>query len=681
MRVAGLAGTAKMTKGKSFGVATAEGVRDRTVPENRVVRSAAPGEQPARRNEMKHLFSYIVAVAALSSAGCHDLLIENIPRDTIATAARLSPALCAEDLRTNVTFLASDECEGRLTGSPGVARAAQYIATVLSNAGLQPAGSDGSYYQPFEFAAGVRQVPGRIRLEIVASGESEKEQCELDTDFRPLTYSGDGTAEGEVVFVGYGLVEPTSAGAGYDSYAGLDVSGKIVLALRDIPEDVTPERRQQLALYAGSRYKAKLAADRGAAAFLLAAGPNSPDSGKLAEFRTSDRTASVPIVAASISGKLADRLLAPAGVDLKTLQTALDDGELKPHAKTVVGFQVRLVVALERVRKDCRNVIGLLPPVGGSDEYVLVGAHYDHIGYGEGLGSLAREGEKGQIHNGADDNASGTASVLEIAQAIAEARRRADPSSPRRGVIFAAWSGEELGLVGSSYFVNHPLIPLDKIVAYFNFDMVGRLRNDKLVVQGLGSSPAWPDLIKRHSASAGFDLSLNEDPYLPTDSTVFYTNLIPGLSLFTDLHEDYNRPTDDADTLNYKGMARVAKFAMRLVQEVADLDSEIAYARVERAARSGSRMGMRAYTGIVPDFAAGEVKGLKLADVRAGGPADEAGLEGGDMIVEFAGQTIAGLQDYADALIGVKIGQPLQVVAVRGGERITLTMTPRTRSK
>lgn len=631
---------------------------------------------------MRRACASVSALALVIATGCHVPSMGRVPRQTVATAAGLSPAICAEDLRTDVVFLASDECEGRLTGSPGATRASQYIATVLKNAGALPLGDDDSYYQPFKYAAGVQQVSGANRMEILTfPGAEVTTPCKLDVDFRPLTFSGNGRAEGGVVFVGYGLVEPASTGTGYDSYAGLDVSGKVVLALRDLPEELSPERRQELALYAGDRYKAKLAADRGAKAFLLVVGPNSPNPGVLMKFRTGDRTASVPILAASVSHATADRLLSPADVDLEALQTTLDESEVGTLPKAVAAGYVRIDVQLERVWKTCRNVIGVLPPIGGSDEYVLVGAHYDHIGHGEGLGSLAKEGEKGLIHNGADDNASGTAVVLETGAAIAESRRLADPAAPRRGVILACWSGEELGLVGSSYFVNHPLVPLDKIAAYLNFDMVGRLRDNKLIMQGVGSSPAWPRLIERHNTGVPFDLTLNDDPYLPTDSTVFYTKGVPGLSWFTDLHEDYNRPTDDADTLDYEGMLRITKLAKALIQDAADPGFEIAYAKIQRAAPAGGRMRMRTYTGIVPDFAAGDVEGVKLADVRAGGPAANAGLKGGDVIIEFAGKKITGLQDYMYALTAAKVDQPVPVVVIRDGNRITLTVTPAARGE
>jgi hypothetical protein len=593
----------------------------------------------------------------------------------------LKTPISADDLRSNVVFLASEENGGRLTGSPGALRSARYIAEAFRKAGLQPFGGENDYFQAFGFTSGVRRTDGKNRMEILAaSGEGKASPCDLDEEFRPLTYSGNGSAEGEVVFAGYGLVEPESEDRGYDSYLGLDVKEKIVLVLRDIPEGVSAERRQELSLYAGDRYKAKLAGDRGARAFLLVTGPNSANPGKLVKFRTESRTESVMLPAATISGELADRLLEPAGVKLQELQDALDDGVVNPHADVIAGARVHLETELNRVRGECRNVIGSLPPQGGSEEYVLIGAHYDHIGTGEGLGSMAREDEKGGVHYGADDNASGTSVVMELAAVLAEANRNSNSDTPRRGIIVGAWSGEELGLVGSSHFVNNPDVPLEQVVAYFNFDMVGRLRDNKLIVQSVGSSPAWRGMLERRNVPAGFNLTLNDDPYLPTDATGFYTKGVPSLAFFTDLHEEYNRPADKSETLNYDGMERIAKLAERLVLDSLDPALEIEYVKIQgKAPTDGTRMGRRAYTGTVPDFASGDVQGVKLADVRSDGPAAKAGLEAGDIIVEFAGQQIRNLQDYSDALVGAKIGQGVKVIVERDGKRLTFEITPTAR--
>ncbi len=626
---------------------------------------------------------FAMALLALTAA-CHQPVREDFSCTSVNQASKLWPEISAGDLRQAVLFIASDECEGRLTGSPGAARAAQYIADVFRDAGLEPVPGAEGFFQPFGFAAGVSMVADQnkmVILESMASNDGARgPACELDKDFRPLAFSGNGQAEGEVVFVGYGLVEPQTAGKGYDSYAYLDVQGKIAMALRYLPEDASPQRRQELSLYAGERYKAKLAAEHGAIGFMLVTGPNSPNAGELVKLRPDDREAAGPIPAVSISGELASRLLSSAGLDLKELQTAHDGESVNPHAaSTLAGTRVRIEVELERVRRTCRNVLAVVPPTSGIEEYVVMGAHYDHLGDGVGLGSLAHKDEAGQIHNGADDNASGVSLLLEVAAAAAAERRSADPALPRRGIVFACWSGEELGLIGSSHFVNKPPIPLERMVAYFNFDMVGRLRDNKLIVQAVGSSPAWRELVDRRNTAAGFELVFQEDPYLPSDGTAFYTKGVPSLGFFTGSHGDYHRPTDDADTLNYDGLRRIAVFVKDLLDDTTDPGLSIPYARAQQAAPTGMRGGARAYTGTVPDFSGADVAGTRIADVRAGGPADKAGLKGGDIIVEFAGRKISNLQDYSDALIGVKIGQPVEIVVDRGGERLTFTITPTAR--
>lgn len=623
-------------------------------------------------------------VALILTAGCQQPATENVSSATVSKASKLWPEISAADLRDEVRYIASDECEGRLTGSAGAARAAQYIADAFRDAGLQPVSQTEGFFQPFDFAAGVSMVGGKNRmliLEQIATAErGAGPSCELDKDFRPLAFSSNGATEGEVVFVGYGLVEPQTAGKGYDSYAYVDVKGKVVIALRYLPEGAAPERRQELSMYAAERYKAKLAAEHGAIGFMLVTGPNSLNAGELVKLRPDDREAAGPIPAVSISGELASRLLSIAGLDLKELQTAHDGEPVNPHAaSTLAGVRVRIEVELERVRRTCRNVLAVVPPTSGIEEYVVMGAHYDHLGDGVGLGSLAHKDEAGQIHNGADDNASGVSLLLEVAAAAAAERRSADPALPRRGIVFACWSGEELGLIGSSRFVNQPPIPLERMVAYFNFDMVGRLRDNKLIVQAVGSSPAWRELVDRRNTAAGFELVFQEDPYLPSDGTAFYTKGVPALGFFTGSHGDYHRPTDDADTLNYDGLRRIVVFVKDLLDDTTDPGLSIPYARAQQAAPTGMRGGARAYTGTVPDFSGADVAGTRIADVRAGGPADKAGLRGGDIIVEFAGRKISNLQDYSDALIGVKIGQPVEIILERGGERQTFTITPTAR--
>jgi len=605
---------------------------------------------------------------------------------SVQTVSDLKPSK-KTSIRQHIEFLADDALEGRMTGSDGAKRAAEHIASQFEELGLTPVGdaerSLRGFGQTFEFTAGRRIISEENRFSITRQVHGAEQELEfsVEQDFQPLSFSRNGVVEGEVVFVGYGLTVPGELGEGYDAYAGLDVKDKIVVALRYVPESVEPERRQELNRYAGLRYKAMQAREHGAKAFLVVAGPNSPNAGKLIPLDFDSSLADSGIVAASISDTVANALLAPSDKNLKDVQSGLDVEN--PHFLgqfPLPDVTAKIVVSVEKVKKTDNNVVALLPPTQLTDdaEYVVVGAHYDHSGYGE-IGSLAGKDEAGQIHNGADDNASGTAVVLELATTLSEAAQ-AHPEKFNRGVIFALWSGEELGLIGSTHFVNDPVVPLDKVVAYVNFDMVGRLRENKLILQGVGSSSVWTKLIEKRNVPIGFNLTLQTDPYLPTDVTAFYPKEVPVLSFFTGGHEDYNRPTDDIETLNYEGLERISQFAHGIVLDVVHTPERPEYVAVERSdSEGGSRDTLRAYLGTIPDYTT-EGTGVKLSGVRAGGPADKAGLKGGDVIVEFGGQQIANIYDYSYDLEAVKIGVPVKVVVIPDGEKITRTVTTEVRN-
>ncbi|HEY5742164.1 MAG TPA: M28 family peptidase, partial [Terrimicrobiaceae bacterium] len=488
-----------------------------------------------------------------------------------------------------------------------------------------------------------------------------------------------GEAQGEIVFVGYGLVAPEEHGARrYDSYDGVDAKDKIVLVLRYAPEEVEQGRRAHLNRYAGLRYKAMLARSHGARAVLFVSGPNSPHAGELTPLSGDGSLSGSDIIAVSISGAVADSLLKPTGKSLKDLQTALDTEN--PHADqgfVVPNLRVKMNVGLERVSRTDRNVLVTIPPIG-SDEWIIVGAHYDHLGHGGGGNSLANAGEQGMIHPGADDNASGTAVVMEIASSLVR-QSTADPVTSRRGILFALWSGEEIGMLGSAAFLANPPVPADKIAAYVNFDMVGRLRDNRLILQGAGSSSDWRKLIEKRNVAAGFNLSIQDDPYLPTDVTSFYQRKIPVLNFFTRAHEDYHRPTDTAEKLDYAGLERIGRFARQIVNDLASAPERPAYVKVERSSQSaGSRENLRAYLGTIPDYTT-DAKGVKISGTRGGSPAEKAGLLGGDVIVEFAGQKIANIYDYTYALDAVKIGEKTKMVVERNGELVTLAVIPEVR--
>src|SRR5215831_15717577 len=562
-------------------------------------------------------------------------------------------------LKTNITTLASERFGGRMTGTDGERLAREFIVSELKRIGAKPLPGQRDFALPFEFTAGARDagtslsVPGKVRA---------------------LAFSDSGEASGPVVFAGYGIVVPDSQDFGYDSYATLDVKDKIVIVLRYFPEDADTKTRAILARYSDLRFKAQAARQRGAKAVLVVTGPRSPNAGELVPMTFDVALSGSGIVAASIDGEAGNSLMAAAGKTLADVQRSLDSGN--PH---VAGFEIPLTVTVktrvERERHEAFNIAGYLPATARTTfpkPWLAIGAHYDHLGRGENGSSLASKEEAGRIHGGADDNASGDAAVLALGEELSKQQR------PRH-VMLAFWSGEELGLLGSAAFVARPPVPITDLAAYLNFDMVGRMQDNKLSVQASGTSAAWARMVEQANVTAGFNINLQPDPYQPTDVASFNTASVPCLNFFTGAHGDYHKPTDTADKIDYDDLARIVDFAAAIARRVLATDDPPAFAKVEPQAQGGaSRTGVRVFTGTVPDYAS-DAKGLLLGGVVAGGPAEDAGLQKGDVIIEIAGQTIANIYDYTYALDVLKIGQPSKVVFMRAGERKETTLTPAAR--
>jgi hypothetical protein len=590
---------------------------------------------------------------------------------SVALLLGLSPTSAqtvAPATRAHVDFLASDRLEGREAGSAGERLAADYIAAQLSRLGARPLPGRADMFMPFEFTAGSRD--GGSRLTVGGRAFSVPQ-------VRALSFSDDAEVAGPVVFAGYGIVVPEAQNFGYDSYATLDVKDKIVVVLRYFPEDADQQTRAILARYSDLRYKAMAARQRGARALLVVTGPRSPNPGELVPMTFDTAIAGSGIPAASVTATVADALFA-SGKPLRDAQQELDSGN--PHAAgfELPGVTATLTTAVVRERKTARNLLAYLPAttpnVAADKPWVVVGAHYDHLGRGDRGTSLAGRDEAGGIHHGADDNASGTAAVLAVADALA---RFAQPR--RRNVLIALWSAEEIGLVGSNAFVTTPPVPLNQIAAYFNFDMVGRMQDNKLVVQASGSSPVWGRLLERANIAAGFDLVVQPDPYLPTDSASFNQAGVVTLNFTTGAHADYHKPSDTSDKINFDDLDRIAAMAAALIRSLADAADAPQFTKVDQSAsRGGTIAGLRVTTGTIPDYAT-EVKGLLLGGVTGGGPAEQAGLMKGDIIVEIAGQGIANIYDYTYALELLKVNQPVKVVYMRNGERRDTTLTPAAR--
>lgn len=604
----------------------------------------------------------LVPVGALTAAGTQ-----------AATTAR--PVSTA--VEEHVKVLASDKTEGRSSGSAGERVAGDYLIAQLQRMGAKPLPGRPDFRAPFDFTAGTKDGGTTLTIECPPQRATcASRTFTVDRDVRALSFSDNAEVSGELVFAGYGIVVPDSQKFGYDSYATLDVKDKIVVVLRYFPEDADPQTKAILTRYSDLRYKAMAARQRGAKGLLLVTGPSSPNAGETIPMSFDTALAGSGISAASISGTVADAIfgsLGDAGKTLAAAQKGLDSAN--PH---VAGFAiptvtVRLKPIVTRESRTASNILAYLPATtstaGVTKPWVAIGAHYDHLGHGDHGNSLATKDEAGRIHHGADDNASGSAAVLGVAELLAGTARK-------RNVLLQFWSGEELGLLGSASYVNKPAIPLDQLAAYLNFDMVGRMQDNKLAVQATGTSDVWGRFIEQANVAAGFDLTLQPDPYQPTDVASFNGAGVPCLNFFTGTHTDYHKPSDTADKINYEDLGRIVEFAASVARRIVDLETAPTFTRVEQQADpGGGRAGVRVFTGTIPDYAT-EVKGLLLSGVIGGGPADAAGLQKGDIIVEIAGQTIANIYDYTYALETLKVNIGVKVAYVRNGERKETTLTP-----
>ena len=649
--------------------------------------------------------------AALDLLGLSD---RGEPTTTIAARAPLAPgipadlstttaAITADDVSLHVHTLASDRMAGRLTGTEGERLATDYVAHAFQQLGLKPAGDDGTYFQPFEFTAGVALDERAANVLTLRRGEQEQKP-RLDEDFLPLAFSQTGRIEPTpIVFAGYGIVAPgNTPGEEYDSYVHLDVTGKWVMVFRFLPDDIPPGRRQELNRYASLRHKAMTARDKGAKGIIFVTPPNAPVRTQLVPLSADAALSGSSLAAVSISAPAAARWVALAGRDLKQLNDALDPGEPMMGFE-LPGLTLEADIHLARIKRQGRNVLAVLPAgEGNAAEQVVIGAHIDHLGAGPHSSSRDEDAGPTDIHRGADDNASGTAGVVEIAQWLTD-QKRLGRLAMKRDILFAAWSGEELGLIGSSHFVKtriaepasqaaahaHGAAPADPagasphadpsaspaIVAYLNMDMIGRY-TDQLTVQGVGSAEVWRSLIERANAPVGLILNLQDDAYLPTDSTPFYAQGVPVLAAFTGVHEDYHKPSDTAEKLNYPAAADTARFVGLVARALAIGDAKPRYIAMQPPRQGESRSGLRAFLGTIPDYAQGDVKGLKLSGVSKAGPAEKAGLLAGDVIIELAGKTVENIYDYTYAIDALKIGEPVDIVVQRGDQRVTLSITP-----
>jgi aminopeptidase YwaD len=564
-----------------------------------------------------------------------------------------------------VKFLASPEMRGRASGSPELEKAASFISEKFRSMNLQPLTRDG-YYQDFEVTASARL--GSQNKMSYSSGR-HKTKLKVQEDFVPLNLSTTGHIAGEVVFAGYGITAPEY---NYDDYAGLDAKDKIVLVLRHEPQEFDDKsvfEGKVYTVHAQIFSKAVNAKMHGAKAVLMindaVAHPN--DTDQLDKFGTTAGPANAGIEFVQLKTEVADKWLALAGKNLAAIEASIDK-DLHPQSLALpASLTLDLDIDIKREVKTVHNVGAYLP--GETSEYAIIGAHYDHLGLGEQF-SLAPS-LAGTVHPGADDNASGTAGVLELAQWFSKQPKR------QRGILFLTFAGEELGLLGSSYYANHPALPLENAVVMINMDMIGRVRDHKVYVGGVGTGTSFAALLKDATARHEFQTDITErGGYGSSDHTSFTAKHVPVLFFFSGLHADYHKPSDTWDKIDAPNTVRLLDLIADVTDHLTDGSPRAQFVRVvepqpagEVASHTGTVSGYGPDFGSIPDFT--EIpNGVRFADIRPGSPAAKAGLKAGDILTEFDGKQIQNLYDFTYALRAKKPGQEVLVKVLRGTETI-----------
>jgi hypothetical protein len=583
-----------------------------------------------------------------------------------ATPEPVSPKRYLEDVRV----LSSESMRGRGTGSRELDKAAQFLAAEFKRAGLKPAGTNGSYLQQFPVTMEAK-LGSKSTLSVTVDGVSRS--LSLRTDWTPFNFSGLGQAQGKVVFAGYGITAPEYS---YDDYAGIDVRGKVVLILRHEPREYDASSVFEGRVYTEhSQLASKVinARQHGAAAVLFVndMGAHSGEDA-LEPFRRDVSPGDAGIPFAHVRFEVAERLVASERESLKELQAEIDRN-LSPKSFELSAVSASIKVEVDRHSRPVSNVAAYLP--GETNEYIVFGAHYDHLGIGSQY-SLA-PAEVGKPHYGADDNASGTAGLLALARALAK-------SGPhRRGFLFLAFAGEEIGLLGSSHYVAHPLLPNTQAVAMINLDMIGRIREKKVYVGGMGTGDNFRSLLTT-SVSQPFDFDYSESAaYGSSDHTSFTTREIPVLFFFSGLHGDYHKPSDTWDKINAVDAARLLDYIAELGLRLSESPQRTRYVRVRTPAGTGlsvagrsaaSPQGLAGFR--VEPQAAGEgvAQGLLVVEVTEHSPAWEAGLKPGDLIQEVAGRRVEDALDWAEAWQSVAPGAEVRMRLVRKGQELSVTL-------
>ncbi len=561
----------------------------------------------------------------------------------------------------DVKALASPEMEGRGAGSKGLTRAEHLIEKRYKELHLEPAGING-YAQPFTVITGARLKSDNGLA--VLTGNARK-ILKIEQDFVPFSFSSSGQITAPLAFAGYGA---TADEFHYDDYAGLDAKDKIVVVLRYEPSGFAEKSGNHgLTQHSQLITKAINARNHGAKALVILNGKlGDGEEDLLTRFGSVSGPENVGIEMAQVKNAIVDTWLQSAAKSLKDVQDQINSSTKPASFAFPDDLRLSLNIDVETTRATVNNVLAWLP--GQTDEYVIIGAHYDHLGRGN-FDSLAPS-QIGQIHPGADDNASGTAGVLELARLFAPRRGQL-----KRSILFMDFAGEELGLLGSAAWVKDPTKPLAKSVAMINMDMIGRIKDDKVYIGGVGTGSTFKTVLEQAQKDAPFKIEYSAGGYSSSDHTSFVSKKIPVLFFFSGLHSDYHKPSDTWDKINAPSAARLLDMVESVAVQLADAHDAPAFQVVaeEKPPGGGGGGGYGPYFGSIPDF--GQVEtGVKFSDVKPNSPAAKAGLKAGDILVQFGDKPIKNLYDFTDALRRSKVGDVVEVKVMRDGQPVTASV-------
>ena len=580
------------------------------------------------------------------------------PTTTTTQVASVDPQRYLNDVK----LLTEPKMEGRGDGSKGLARAEHVLEARYKSLGLEPAGSHG-YYQPFAVTTGAK-LKGKNRL-VFENGKNNTD-LKLERDYVPLSFSRSAVEAAPLVFAGFGITAPEFD---YDDYAGMEVKDKFVVVLRYEPKGfVAKTMSASLTRHAGVVTKAINARNHGAKGVILVNGQlNEGEEDVLTRFGSVSGPEDVGILLVQVKNAAADEWFRAAGKSLQQVQVAINTTTKPASFAFPDSMQVNLAVAIENTRATVNNVLAYMP--GKTDEYVVLGAHYDHLGRGT-FDSLAPS-QIGQIHPGADDNASGTAGLLELARVLSPLKGQLD-----RGILFASFAGEELGLLGSAAWVKDPTKPLDKAVAMLNMDMIGRIQDNKVYVGGVGTGSDFQKILEQARGDSPLKFEISPGGYSSSDHTSFVMKRIPVLFFFSGLHSDYHKPSDTWDKINSGSAAMLVNIVARAAVELASEPGKPTFVEViENNPHAGLPVsgsgggGYGPYFGSIPDFGQTE-NGVRFSDVKPGSPAAKAGLRAGDVLIQFASKPVKNLYDFTDALRSSKVGDVVPVTVLRDGKEL-----------